>query len=55
MTMQAIIDALCDSDKGITRDRVVKAEARATRQKLRWAHVLAAMTEAQRAAVLGVL
>lgn len=55
MTCQDVICSLCDSSLGITKDRIRKAERLAMRGGLRWSHVLAAMTKAQRKQVEKVL
>jgi hypothetical protein len=47
MTAQDIIARLF-SPKGITSDRIVKAKGMASRSKVEWADVLAAMTDEQR-------
>lgn len=51
MTPLDIIARLFESQKGVTRVRVEKAKALASRVKLEWGTVYATMTDAQRKAV----
>lgn len=51
MTPHDIIDRLFASTKGVTADRVRKAQGLALRLGLEWSLVLSAMTDEQRKAV----
>ena len=48
MTVQGIIARLCENPKGVTADRVKKAQGLALRSKIEWTEVLNAMTDTQR-------
>jgi hypothetical protein len=52
MTAREIVTALFNT-KGVTPERIQKAQKLAERSKLTWASVLAAMTPEQRALVEG--
>ncbi len=54
MSPQEIVKRLCDTPKGITAERVKKAQALAGRSNVPWDVVLAAMSEANRGAVESV-
>lgn len=53
MTAEEIVTALFNTIKGVTPERIKKAQKLAERSKLTWASVLAAMTPEQRALVEG--
>lgn len=48
MTAQELAARLLESRKGLTVDRIAKAQARAQQFKLSWDEVLAAMSSEQR-------
>jgi hypothetical protein len=51
MTARAIAERLGSSSKGITPDRIRKAQVLAARYSILWAEVLVKLTPAQRAQV----
>jgi hypothetical protein len=55
MNVQQIVSALCDSPKGVTRERIVKAERLARVHAIPWSTVLAAMNPEQRQQVTDVV
>lgn len=53
MTAKEIASRLVENKRGLTPERVQKAQKLADRSKVNWADVLAAMTPEQRALVEG--